>query len=334
MSRQIATMTSRRGIILNHPANCRELVDAGELADVDVVECGAFGHRGATRTNLLAYAGCLPAVFVPNFNPGTYATCAALSQRSADRMRVVGYCHTYHEYYFDLLRQYEPIIHRFVAVSAECFRRLRGLLPHRANDILLRPYGVKVSRGLERGYSSPGQPIQLLYAGRIDETQKCVSALLRLAGELTRQRVDYRLQIVGDGPDEASLRAQHASLDAETRDRVELRPGVPHVEMPAILRAADVAVLASAYEGTSIFMLEAMAHGCVPVVTRVSGTADVIESNVNGAYAEVGDVVGLAAEVKRLHLDRDSLARQGRRSYECSVAYSDETYLRWFNGLC
>jgi len=334
MSRQIAALTSRRGIILDHPTKSRTLVDARELGGVEVFKCGAFGHQQVTRANVTAYAACLPAVFVPNFSPGTYATCAALSQRSAEQMRVIGYCHAYHEYYFDLLRQYEPMIHRFVGVSSECFRRLRGLLPHRAADIVMRPYGVKVPEGLERTYSPPGQPIQLLYAGRIEESQKRVSALLQLACELTRQQVDYRLRIVGDGPDRASFVAQHASLDPQTRARVEIRPGVPPAEMPALLREADVAVLVSAYEGTSIFMLEAMAHGCVPVVTRVSGTADAIERNMNGAYAEVGDHVGLAAEIRRLSADRDSLARQGRQSYQSSLAYNDAAYFRWFNELC
>lgn len=333
MSRQVVARTSRRGIILDHPANSRELVDTAALQEIDVVKCGAFGRR-RLGSNVGAYASCLPAVFVPNFNPGTYATCAALSQQSADRMRVIGYCHADHEYYFDLLREYEPIVHRFVAVSAECAQRLRGLLPHRAGDILMRPYGVEVPADLERSYSPPDRPLQLLYAGRIDETQKCVSSLLRLASELSRQRVDYRLRIVGDGPDRAGLVAQHAKLDPRTRARVELHPGVPPAEVPALLRAADVAVLVSAYEGTSIFMLEAMAHGCVPVVTRVSGIADTIQRGVNGAYAEVGDLVGLAAAIGRLDADRDSLARQGRRAHEGSVAYGYEAYFDWFDELC
>jgi hypothetical protein len=81
-------------------------------------------------------------------------------------------------------------------------------------------------------------------------------------------------------------------------------------------------------------MLEAMAHGCVPVVTRVSGIADTIQLGVNGSYVEVGDLSGLAAAIERLDADRDSLAMQGRRAHEGSAVHSNEAYSRWFTELC
>jgi len=53
-------------------------------------------------------------------------------------------------------------------------------------------------------------------------------------------------------------------------------------QVQKLWQTADVCVLVSEYEGTSVSMLEAMAAGCVPVVTKVSGTADVIQPGING----------------------------------------------------
>jgi glycosyltransferase involved in cell wall biosynthesis len=104
----------------------------------------------------------------------------------------------------------------------------------------------------------------LLYAGRLEQGQKRVLDLLTLAQVLAARGVPFRLRIVGDGPDRAALCARAPALGA-TGEHVSVETGVPPDRVPELLRAADVCLLVSAYEGTSLFMLEGMAHGCVPV---------------------------------------------------------------------
>ncbi len=114
---------------------------------------------------LPAYQVMLPGILVPNYTPGAYAACAALSRSRADEMRILGFAHSDEPYYYDLLAYYEPIIHRFVAVSQEVAANLTARLAHRRDDIVVRPYGVEVPPGCAAatrlltnrcGWSMPG----------------------------------------------------------------------------------------------------------------------------------------------------------------------------------
>jgi hypothetical protein len=87
----------------------------------------------------------------------------------------------------------------------------------------------------------------------------------------------------------------------------------------------------SDFEGTSVSMLEAMAHGVVPVVTAASsGIAGVIQHGENGFVVPVGDMAAMAREVKRLAMDRSLLASASRASHETSQAYSIERHSERF----
>lgn len=95
--------------------------------------------------------------------------------------------------------------------------------------------------------------------------QKGQDVLLRAWPEVTRSVPGARLALVGDGPDAARLREAAP-------------PGVLFVGAVADtrpwLRAADVAVLPSRWEGMALAPLEAMACGTPVVLTDVSGARE------------------------------------------------------------
>ena len=103
--------------------------------------------------------------------------------------------------------------------------------------------------------------------------------------------------------------------------------------MPAVLQAADICLLTLAFEGTSIFMLEGMAHGCVPVVTRVSGTADVIAEGRDGFVRDVGDLPGLADAVGALASGPASPGPDGAQAALKAGNFCYDAYVSWFLGL-
>ncbi|MCB0197739.1 MAG: glycosyltransferase family 4 protein, partial [Anaerolineae bacterium] len=96
-------------------------------------------------------------------------------------------------------------------------------------------------------------------------------------------------------------------------------------------QASDICILVSEFEGTSISMLEAMALGCVPVVTRVSGTQNVIQFGINGFTVPVGDIVEMTRLIKLLEEDRSLLAKMGQNAHTTVLeSYSYEQYVPWF----
>ena len=323
----------RSAVLLNHSSSNEKTLALEIPTELTVVECGQSGESVVANENEARYESVLPAVFVPSFTAGIYATCAKLSHKHADQMRVLGYCHTYLDYYFNLLVHYEPIIHRFVAVSEECGAKLRELLPHRASDVLMRPYGIQIPQLLNRSYTPEKRPIQLLYAGRIQQRDKRVFDLLKLAEELTRREVSFFMRIVGEGIDKHLLTEKHHELDSEVRSRITIEDSVAPSQMPKLLQSHDVCVMVSEAEGTSVFMLEAMSYGCVPVVTKVSGTEAVVQPGQNGFRHDIGDLKGIAHSIEQLSNDRSLVSKLGQAAHLSSRKYDFDDYVDWFEKL-
>ena len=281
------------------------------------------------------YEQSLPAVIIPNFHDVTYAVCAELARRNPSGLRVVGVAHGNNEAYYGSLAHYESILHGFIAVSEEIAVELRRRLPHRAADIHTRACPVDVPAAWSRTTRAPGAPMVLTYAGRITNHEKNVSQLVPLMTELDRLGVDFRFRIIGEGGYLPTLRWELSQLPEGLRARASLEGLYEPDVMPSIWRDSDLCILVSTSEGTSISMLEAMAQGCVPMVTRVSGTSAVISEGVNGYAVEVGDWQAMARHIKFLADDSDAWTRASQAAYEtASDRYRYPDYVDWFAALC
>jgi glycosyltransferase involved in cell wall biosynthesis len=78
-------------------------------------------------------------------------------------------------------------------------------------------------------------------------------------------------------------------------------------DVPELMRRADALVLPSIEEGSALVCSEALASGCVPVVSDASGA--VCEDGVNGLVHRVGDVDALTRHLTALHDDPSLLER-------------------------
>jgi glycosyltransferase involved in cell wall biosynthesis/4-hydroxybenzoate polyprenyltransferase len=293
-----------------------------------------FPTEKEVRAYAPIYRAAVPGVIVPNYSAGAYAACAALARNRTDAPRVIAFAHSDGEYFYRLLSYYEPIIHRFVAVSDVVAERLRARLPRRKNDVVMRPYGVPVAGKLRRAYSDRDQPLRLVYAGRLIQEQKRVLDLARLIGHLAELHVSFDLLVVGDGVARRELERRLTRIRLPEDSQVRFAGAVPHREMDAIWGAADVCVLVSSFEGMSIAMLEAMGNGCVPVVTEVSGARMMLRDGVNGFTVPVGDIEAMAGVLARLSEDRQALPALGARAHEAAAsACSLPGYGDWFVSL-
>ena len=137
----------------------------------------------------------------------------------------------------------------------------RGVLGQRA-PIVVVPNGVDTDR-----FSPAAEPVRepglVVCVGRLCH-QKGQDRLLRV---LARSRTPgLRVRLVGAGPDRASL--LELAHDLGVQDRVEL---VGQGDPVGHLRAADLVVGPSRWEGMSLAMLEAMSVGSAVVTTTVAG---------------------------------------------------------------
>ncbi|MCX4549814.1 glycosyltransferase [Streptomyces sp. NBC_01267] len=151
---------------------------------------------------------------------------------------------------------------------------------------------------------APGPGPLVVCVGRLCR-QKGQDVLLRAWPEIVRARPDARLVFVGDGPDREAL--------ARTAPPGVLFAGAVD-GMRGWLRAADVVVLPSRWEGMALAPLEAMACGRPVVLSDVNGARESLPPG-HDRYGLVppDDPRALAGAVTKLLADprlRDALGRQ------------------------
>ena len=127
---------------------------------------------------------------------------------------------------------------------------------------------------------------------------------------------DVEACIVGDGPERERLEA--LAVELGVAERVEFLGARSNRDMPAILNHAEVAVVPSLMEATSIAALEAMACGVPVAASAVGGLPEIIDQDV-GALFEPADPGALATAVVDL-LERGSLRELGREGRRRVVA--------------
>ncbi|MGE3107840.1 MAG: glycosyltransferase [Phycisphaerales bacterium] len=306
LSRGAGGVPRRRVVVVTHDADASEspLGVAAEAAGIDVINLGGLPSLRAAAGDLRAFVPAyrdvverlsrragMPCVVCPNSLGDAYGIAAAISMTHPEILRVVGWQHSDIAYDTQVLAHYEPLLSAFVGVSTHITERLRTRLARRAGDVYWVPYGVEVGepRAVDAGASglgSAGRPIRLVYTGRLEHEQKRIGALLRLPEALAGLGVASELTLVGDGPAGAEVAGAIARTRRGLPGRLRLVDPASPDRVNEYLDSAEVFVLASRYEGLSVSMLEAMARGCVPVVTHVdSGAGDAIRHGESGLLA-------------------------------------------------
>lgn len=116
--------------------------------------------------------------------------------------------------------------------------------------------------------------------------------------------------------------------------RVRVLADLPFAAMEALYREHDICVLASRNEPLGMAPLEAMAQGCVPVVSDDCGCADCLEPGVSGEVFPVDDVAALRARLAGLLDDPARLQRMAAAGLRRAAGeLSPERFAQRFEAL-
>ncbi|HUK09107.1 MAG TPA: glycosyltransferase family 4 protein [Stellaceae bacterium] len=173
----------------------------------------------------------------------------------------------------------------------------------------------------------------LIAMGRLVH-QKGFDLLLEAFARIALRHPDWSLTIIGKGPLQRKLQEQSAALDLGARVHFvgELTDPFP------MLRAADLFVLSSRFEGFGMALAEAMACG-LPVVSFdcPEGPRDIIHDGVDGILVPTEDINALATALGRLMNDPRERARLGTEAATLLTRFGPEPVLSiWqdmFDGL-
>lgn len=219
-----------------------------------------------------------------------------------------------------------------VVISQIELESARELAPRQR--IVLLPNGTDCTSlvKLERSASDPQAPLRLLYMGRLVRT-KGLFEILEALRLLRRCGVATHLVIAGSGPDEQALRRSACALGVQ--DIANFAGAAFGERKMQLLTEAEVLLLPTYHlEGLPYALLEAMAAGLVPIVTRIGAIPDVVQEGVHGVFVPPRDPQALARAIQSLAADRALLERLSAASRQCvATSYSVERLASDFTAL-
>jgi glycosyltransferase involved in cell wall biosynthesis len=193
-----------------------------------------------------------------------------------------------------------------VAVSEDAARVLRDADGAPTTRLIVIHNGIDVAHhSVTRAGVQPLSP-RAVTVGRLDPV-KDLATMLRAVSEVVDVIPAFSLDIVGDGPSRREL--EHLRDDLGLGGRVRF-VGFQKDVRP-FLAAASLFVQSSLSEGLPLALLEAMASGLPVVATDVGGVREVVVEGETGYLAPAGSPGALAACIRRVLLEPESMVRLG-----------------------
>jgi glycosyltransferase involved in cell wall biosynthesis len=204
---------------------------------------------------------------------------------------------------------------RIVAVSDDAARLCV------AEDGLPRRKVVRIWNGIDCdrfAYRGPANAPVAISVARLSK-EKDFPTLLRAVDLVRAKYPEFRLKIVGNGPEMDALRALRSELRLE--EIVELAG--ERSDVPELLAQAGFFVTSSLTEGVSLTLLEAMAVGLPILATAVGGNPEVVDTGVTGRLVPSASPEKLAEGIEQMLAARSEWSLMGQAARERVLAHFD-----------
>jgi glycosyltransferase involved in cell wall biosynthesis len=191
------------------------------------------------------------------------------------------------------------------------------------NEVIVMPNGIDLSvwSGLKKTHkidTANRHPVVGTVGSLV--AKKGQKFLIQAFAQFTKKYPLARLEIVGDGPEKASL--QEMVYEMQLTKNVSFLGS--QKDVAPIVSKWDVFTLPSISETFGIVLLEAMALGIPVIATKVGGIPDIITNGKNGLLVESKDSIALCKAMEKI-LDHPAMAAELKRNGEKRIADFDIT---------
>jgi glycosyltransferase involved in cell wall biosynthesis len=198
------------------------------------------------------------------------------------------------------------------AASKEIKKIGENLVPGKGIEALINPVDTELfSPGIKASINREEGELILVCPRRLVE-KNGVHFLIEAMPKISSKK-KVKLIVAGDGPLRNKIEKRLKEL--KIRGRVKLLGSVPHEKMPGVLVSADLIVVPSLMEATSIAALESMACGKAIAASRIGGLPEIIDEEV-GFLMDPGDPVDIAEKINTALNDISLLKEKGRKARE------------------
>ncbi|MFQ3638729.1 MAG: glycosyltransferase [Chloracidobacterium sp.] len=192
-----------------------------------------------------------------------------------------------------------------------------GVPPER---VVCNPYGVDLAAFYPRAQPEGERPFRFLFLGTLT-ARKGVPLLLDVWRRLATRRAELWLV----GPASPAVRRLVPDLPG-----LKVLGKRPHRDLPELIRACDVLVFPSYFEGFGLVVLEAMACGVPVIASDATVGPDIITDGCDGWLMTAGDATRLQSAMEDAMSNPVKTFEMGRLARQRATAYTWEAYgARW-----
>jgi glycosyltransferase involved in cell wall biosynthesis len=185
-------------------------------------------------------------------------------------------------------------------------------------ELLPGAFTMPIVNGIDTGTFRPVKPALSKREGEFlivcprrlvekNGTEFLVRAVAHLGG-----RVDVRVYMAGDGPLRGHL--EQLARELGVHERIVFMGSVANHEMPGVFSSADLVVIPSLVEATSIAALEAMSCERVVAASRVGGLPEIIDEKVGLLFPPASpEAIADAVEEASRMAGSEEMGREARR---------------------
>jgi len=183
---------------------------------------------------------------------------------------------------------------------------------------------------IRRELGIPEEEKIILSIGRL-VLWKGFETLIYLASDLTKTYNWAHVIIVGDGPD--YFRLQRAIIEREAENAVTIIGKRSKADIMKYLKASDVFILNTSYEGFSHQIIEAQSAGIPVITTDVGGNPEIITDMENGILVPFNDSRAIRDAVRLIFSDAGVYKKLREHGKERAREFSKERMMKGLIGL-
>lgn len=204
----------------------------------------------------------------------------------------------------------------FVASSftAQSLKEYPGKLP----PVEIIPYGYPKVETLREYTTTGNRPLKLLFVGGLSQRK----GIANMFEAVKRFHSDVSLTVVG----------QKTSNNCPVLDQALLRhrwiPGLSHKEILELMKAHDVLMFPSLFEGFGLVITEAMSQGTPVITTNRTAGPDLIAHGENGWLVEPGSTVAIEECLEHLLQHPEEVVSAGKAAQQSARLRTWEVYGR------